>query len=206
MPSDYSPLTGKRHLNNKYGCYAELALCEVQGKDYRIRTSERAHSRVLIVAPHGGLIEAGTSEIASAVAGDDYNVFSFEGLKPYGANRDLHITSHQFDHPECLALAARCEIVLAVHGCLGTSQIHVGGLDVELAADLARHLSVAGFRIDAASEKYPGRHPLNICNRGLRQKGAQLEITYDLRTGESRGAIARAVRTALADYAGTPIE
>jgi phage replication-related protein YjqB (UPF0714/DUF867 family) len=52
--------------------------------------------------------------------------------------------------------------------------------------------------VDAASKRYPGRHPLNICNRGTREKGAQLEIPYDLRTGESSAAIARAVRRALA--------
>jgi hypothetical protein len=84
-------LSGERRLN-KYGSYAELARCELQGSDYRITACARPQSPVLIVAPHGGLIEIGTSEIAAAVAGDDYNLFSFEGLKPYGANRDLHIT------------------------------------------------------------------------------------------------------------------
>ena len=76
-------MTGKRHLN-KYGSYAELARYEVQGRDYRVRASERPHSPLLIVAPHGGMIEIGTSEIAHCVAGNEYSVFSFEGLKPYG--------------------------------------------------------------------------------------------------------------------------
>lgn len=186
---------------NKYCSYAELARHEAQGRDYRVRAHRRAHSPLLIVAPHGGMIEVGTSEIANSVAGAEYSLFSFEGLKPHGANRDLHVTSHQFDHPDCLALAARSETVLAVHGCLGESLIHVGGLDSELTARLARHLRAAGFAVEAASEKYPGRHPLNICNRGSREMGAQLEITYDLRVGESRTAIALAVRRALADPA-----
>jgi phage replication-related protein YjqB (UPF0714/DUF867 family) len=193
-------LTGKRQIG-KYGSYAELSRHEVQGRDYRVSASARAHSRVLIVAPHGGLIEVGTSEIASAIAGSEYSLFSFEGLKPYGANRDLHITSHRFDHPECLAMAASCDIVLSVHGCVGESQIHVGGLDAELAARLGIQLSEAGFAVDAQSGKYPGRHPRNICNRGSRQQGAQLEITYDLRTGDSRVAIARAARAAIAGHA-----
>ena len=155
---------------------------------------------MLIVAPHGGLIEVGTSEIAAAVAAEDHNLFSFEGLKPYGANRDLHITSHQFDHPDCLEMAARCAIVLSVHGCLGDSEIHVGGLDTQFAAHLAKRLSGAGFAINAASQKYPGRHPLNICNRGLRQQGAQLEITYDLRNGGLRAELARTIREAIASH------
>jgi phage replication-related protein YjqB (UPF0714/DUF867 family) len=194
-------------LSVKYGSYAELARHEVDGRDYRIRACERAHSPVLIVAPHGGLIEVGTSEIAHIVAGSEYSLFAFEGLKPYGSNRALHITSHQFDHPDCLAMAARSEFVVTLHGCLGTSQIHVGGLDTELAAQLAKQLSDAGFAIDAQSLKYPGRHPLNICNRGARSKGAQLEISYDLRTGEAREVIAHTVRRAIARHvAGASFE
>jgi len=184
----------------KYRSYAELARHEVHGRDYRVQVSARAHSPVLIVAPHGGLIEDGTSEIALLIAAEDHNVFSFEGIKPYGANRYLHITSHLFDHPECMALAARCDYVLSVHGCRGDSRVHVGGLDEEFTQRLALRLIEAGFPVDAPSERYPGRHPRNVCNRGARAKGAQLEFTYDLRVGESRTAIARAVRAAIADY------
>ncbi len=112
-------VTGKRHLN-KYGSYAELARHEVEGRDYRIRAHARPGSPVLVVAPHGGMIEVGTSEIAHVVAGREFSLFSFEGVKPYGTNRDLHITSHQFDHPECLAMAARSEIVTA---CTAASEL-----------------------------------------------------------------------------------
>jgi phage replication-related protein YjqB (UPF0714/DUF867 family) len=186
---------------SKYGCFAELAAAESPGQDYRVRTGGSADSDVLILAPHGGLIETGTSEVAELIAGEDHRLFCFEGLKPRGNNRDLHITSHRFDHPECLALAARANVVLSVHGCLGATRIHIGGLDTQLANELADSLGAAGFPIEPASERYPGRHPLNICNRGLRRKGAQLEITYDLRAAaESRAAIARAVRGALCGY------
>jgi phage replication-related protein YjqB (UPF0714/DUF867 family) len=184
---------------SKYGCYAELARVETLGRDYRIRSKRAADSDVLIVAPHGGLIEVGTSEIAELIAAEDHGLFSFEGLKPHGANRDLHITSHRFDHPDCLAMAALASIVLSVHGCLGETRIHIGGLDGELRQALADALGEAGFPIEPASERYPGRHPLNICNRGARGKGAQLEVTYDLRgSQDSRAAIARAVRRAIA--------
>ncbi|HTB28397.1 MAG TPA: poly-gamma-glutamate hydrolase family protein, partial [Steroidobacteraceae bacterium] len=113
----------------KYGSFAELARHETAGKDYRIEVRERTDSSVLVVAPHGGMIEAGTSQIAASIAGEEYHLFSFEGLKPYGENRALHITSHRFDHPRCLDLASRSTHVLSVHGCLGESCIHVGGLD-----------------------------------------------------------------------------
>jgi phage replication-related protein YjqB (UPF0714/DUF867 family) len=187
---------------SKYGCFAELAAAERLGRDYQVRSGGPAESDVLIIAPHGGLIEAGTSEIAELIAGEDHRLFCFEGLKARGSNRDLHITSHRFDHPECVALASRANVVLCVHGCLGATRIHIGGLDTPLADELAGSLRTAGFAIEPASERYPGRHPLNICNRGLRGKGAQLEITYDLRAAvESRAAIARAVRSALATSA-----
>ncbi|HMK87276.1 MAG TPA: poly-gamma-glutamate hydrolase family protein [Steroidobacteraceae bacterium] len=189
---------------SKYGSYAELARSEVLGKDYLVRASARPHSPVLVLAPHGGLIEVGTSEIALLIAGDEHNLFCFEGLKSAGANRDLHITSHRFDHPECVAMAARCELVLSVHGCLGDSTIHVGGLDAAFAGHLATQLSRAGFSVESESRRYPGRHPLNICNRGSRAMGAQLEITFDLRIGRRRAAIARAVRSAIAFCTAAP--
>jgi phage replication-related protein YjqB (UPF0714/DUF867 family) len=190
---------------SRYGSFAELACGEVLGRDYRVRMSGPPGSDVLIVAPHGGLIEAGTSEIAELIAADNYGLFSFEGLKPYGTNRELHITSHRFDHPECLAMAARANVVLSVHGCLGDTRIHIGGLDTPLADALAESLRTAGFPIEPASERYPGRHPLNICNRGARGQGAQLEITYDLRASDrAHAAIACAVRSALAQFLGRP--
>lgn len=181
----------------KYASFEELARHEMMGRDYRVHARERPRSQTLIVAPHGGMIEVGTSEIARAIAGDEHNLFLFEGAKPLGANRDLHITSHRFDHPDCLAMAARCQQVLSVHGCLGERRIHLGGLDATLAGALAEELSRVGFPVEPQSRKYPGRHPLNICNRGARARGAQLEVTYDLRINEG-DTIAAAVRAVLA--------
>jgi phage replication-related protein YjqB (UPF0714/DUF867 family) len=181
----------------RYASFAELCRHEIAGRDYRVEALERPNASVLVVAPHGGMIEAGTSQIAAAIAGDDFHLFSFEGLKPYGENRALHITSHRFDHPRCLELASRSELVVSIHGCLGHSCIHVGGLDEELAARLAAWLSAAKFEVVWPSARYPGRHPANICNRGSSGKGVQLEITHDLRAGSGGEAIARAVRAAL---------
>jgi phage replication-related protein YjqB (UPF0714/DUF867 family) len=147
------------------------------------------------------MIEMGTSEIADLIAGSDYNLFCFEGLKSPHRNLDLHITSHRFDHPECLALVAPCEIVVSVHGCRGQSRIFVGGLNLELAQRLSYELAAAGFEVISDGHRYPGRHPFNICNRGLHGKGAQLEMTFDLRTPEHRETIARSVRAAIASFA-----
>lgn len=187
---------GLRVRVGKYSSFSELARGEVLGRDYRVRLLRRA-SPMTVIAPHGGLIEDGTSELALAIAGNEHSVFCFEGLKAHGRNRELHITSHRFDHPQCLELVAESQLVLAVHGCRGESCMHLGGLDRGFVDALGHELVRAGFAVEANSTRYPGRHPHNICNRGARAAGAQLEVTYDLRGETSRAAIARAVRAAI---------
>jgi phage replication-related protein YjqB (UPF0714/DUF867 family) len=184
---------------DKYGSFAELKLHERQDADYRVVRVDRPDSPVIILAPHGGEIEVGTSQIAALIAGDEHSLFCFEGLRIEAGSRDLHITSHRFDHPDCISLAARHRVVLAVHGCRGRAQVFVGGLDTELSRCLTHRLTLAGFDAVAGDHAYPGRHPQNICNRGSRGRGAQLEITHDLRAVEHREAIASAVRDAIAD-------
>ncbi len=48
--------------------------------DYLI-LSRQGTSGIAVMAPHGGGIEPGTSEIANRVAGDEHAYYSFEGLK-----------------------------------------------------------------------------------------------------------------------------
>ena len=187
-------------MADKYGSYSELASNESHGTDYRVVAVERPDSPVLIVAPHGGSIEVGTSELAARIAGEDHSLFVFEGLKPWGRNRDLHITSHCFDHPQCLALVSRSSVTLGVHGCKGRSQIFIGGLDAELGALLAVRLKEAGFPASREGHQYLGLNPLNICNRGRRQRGAQLEFTMDFRHPDVREQIAPVVRGALREH------
>jgi len=189
-----------RALHDKYASFSELARHEVAGLDYRITSRERPRSSVLVMAPHGGSIEIGTSELAALIAGEEHSLFSFEGLKAHGRNRDLHITSHNFDHPLCLELAARCAVTLGVHGCSGEAQIFIGGLDLILSGLLVRELAAHGLPACADGHRYPGRHPFNICNRSRRGRGAQLEITKDLRDPEGRARIAHAVRSVLDTY------
>ncbi len=185
---------------SKYASFAELERHEAQDRDFRVIQIDRPESPVVILAPHGGEIEVGTSEIAALIAGTEHSLFCFEGLKSDGHSRDLHITSHRFDHPDCIALAARREVIISVHGCRGHAQIFVGGLDLILAERLSHRLALAGFDAVSDGHKYPGRHPFNICNRGLRNKGAQLEITSDLRGPDHRASISWAVRAAIADF------
>lgn len=187
----------------KYESFAELDTHEVRGKDYRVREVARQGSPVLIIAPHGGGIEIGTSQLAARIARARHSVFLFEGLKPPWQNRGLHITSHKFDHPRCLALLARSLVTLAIHGCKGESQIYVGGLDDELKQRLTSRLCRGGFPARADGHPYMGHHPLNICNRGMLGRGAQLELTRDFREAAARKLIAPLVREALAEHLAT---
>lgn len=190
-------------MQDKYASFAALAAGgEIAGRDYNTTVRERPQSGVLIVAPHGGNIEIGTTELADLIAGTQYSLFAFNGLKTRGRNRELHITSHNFDHPECVALAARHPVVLAIHGCKGdSSHIYVGGLDGELTTLLTKRLVAAGLPATATGHKYPGRNPLNICNRGARARGAQLEFTLDLRDDpSSRANMAPIVRSAVMEF------
>jgi phage replication-related protein YjqB (UPF0714/DUF867 family) len=195
------PVPARPMVQDKYASFADLEAGETHNEDYRINMYERAAARALIIAPHGGSIEIGTSELATLIAGEEYSLFTFDGLKERGRNRDLHITSHNFDHPDCVALAARHSVVLTVHGCKGdSSQIYVGGLDTELSILITERLRAAGFPTTSHGHKYPGRNRLNICNRGARGRGAQLELTLDLRAPVNRALIAPIVRGALAEY------
>jgi phage replication-related protein YjqB (UPF0714/DUF867 family) len=89
-------------MADTYPNFATLEQHERSGIDYSVLV-RRAEPAFAIVAPHGGGIEPGTSEIADAIAVQRWSVYSFEGLKQSG-NRVLHITSTCFDEPMCLIL------------------------------------------------------------------------------------------------------
>lgn len=184
---------------DRFASFAQLQSTERYGVDYAIRALTRPASPVAVVAPHGGKIENGTSRIALLVAGQEHNLFCFEGLKPRG-NRDLHITSHRFDHPDCVALVSRSTIAVTIHGCIGDCAIYVGGLDHPFGRLLIDNLRSQGFPATREGHAYPGVDPMNICNRTQRGCGAQLEITADLRTSRSVGSIVTAVRTAISQH------
>jgi len=181
-----------------YSGYSDLAMAQVRGRDFDITIQRRARSPVAVIAPHGGGIEDGTSEIARAIAGDDFNLYLFEGLRPSRNYAALHLTSHRFDEPECLELIAGCHYVIAVHGCDDHGRrALLGGLDVELRAELAGALGGVRITADSEGHRFPAVHPTNICNRGARGRGVQLELTHPLRRPSEILNLATAVRTVL---------
>ena len=148
-------------------------------RDYRV-DFRYGQSGIAVMAPHGGRIEPGTTEIADAAAGTEHNFYSFTGLK-MNHNRNLHLTSSRFDEPEGIRMAEDSETVLSIHGCKAQEKIvYTGGRNITLRTEVNNLLCQAGFPIDGHS-RYPGVNPMNICNRSRQSKGVQIEVSLGLR-------------------------
>lgn len=171
---------------SRYTSYEALRLEKEQGIDYDIHTLNR-RSPLVIAAPHGGGIEPGTSEIALALAGQEYSYYVFDGLGERG-NHELHIASTDFDEPRCLELLQNACLVLTVHGCRGGHEVvYVGGLDKGYMSSLEIALSGAGFCVDIDDSRRSGKSPSNICNRSRSGMGVQLEISLGMRRKMFKG-------------------
>ena len=132
--------------------------------------------------PHGGAVEPGTSEIAKAVAAHSLNLAIFEGIKAQG-NSDLHITSTNFDEPRCVRIVEQADFVIALHGERSADKVvYIGGADAILSKSITLALAEAGYEVRKhQSRNLQGMAPQNICNRGRRNVGVQLELTKGLR-------------------------
>ncbi|MBV2155201.1 poly-gamma-glutamate hydrolase family protein [Kitasatospora sp. SUK 42] len=192
--------------------YTDPAL--VEGVDYGRRyrrhliddqspQSRTALVRTTVIAPHGGGIEGGTSELCLSIAGYHpadlaptptagpvYDFWMFEGLRASN-NSALHVTSTHCDDGVARALCGGSSNVLSLHGCTpaqagleaGAQAVLVGGLNSTFRQYLMEEFAAAGIRAVTASgeEEIAGISPENICNRSLLGMGAQLEMTTDLR-------------------------
>jgi phage replication-related protein YjqB (UPF0714/DUF867 family) len=166
-----------------YRNFSELRRSEKQDVDYRILVVKRKGSGIVILAPHGGAIEPGTSEVAKAVAGDDLPLALFEGIRPAGGNRRLHLTSTNFDEPCCVELVRGADTVLSVHGeASAEPSVFLGGRDHKLGARLKTVLHRHGYAVKIhGNRELHGLSAKNICNRGRSGAGVQLELSKGLR-------------------------
>lgn len=198
--------------SDKYTNYKELRENERAGRDYLVKFRP-GHSGVVVMAPHGGDIEPGTTEIADAVASGKHDFYAFEGIKDSG-NWDLHLASTRFDEPLGLDAARRAQAVVTIHGCKEKRQtIYIGGRDEELKTRVALALVTADFCV-AERSGLQGKSPQNICNLSATRRGIQLEISAGLRrtmfknlsregrelTNGTFDRLVQAVRSALYDF------
>jgi phage replication-related protein YjqB (UPF0714/DUF867 family) len=168
-------------MPDKYSSFSELTKYETQGRDFRVRLREHLCT-FAVIAPHGGGIEPGTSEVAEAIAGDNVSFYAFEGIKPTG-NGNLHITSTRFDEPQCIALVMASPWVLSIHGEDSESKVvFLGGRDEAVLNRLRNSLMAGGFSVETHnSPALQGCDTANICNRGISACGVQLELSNGLR-------------------------
>ncbi|AUX79280.1 poly-gamma-glutamate hydrolase family protein [Sinorhizobium fredii] len=163
-----------------YSSFEELKAREAVSA-YRVKVVDRG-SAACIIAPHGGKIEPGTSELTQSVAGEDLSYYVFEWIKRDG-NADLHITSSRFDEPKGDALVRNCDFAIALHGCRGAEEIvYIGGRHQALASRIQAQLAKMGFTFAThPNPELQGVSRDNICNRGRLGMGVQLEISRGLR-------------------------
>lgn len=165
-----------------YANFAELGVAECEGVDFCVCVVPREATSTVVLAPHGGGIEPGTSEVAKQIAGNDLSCAMFEGRKPTGNSR-LHITSTNFDEPRCLALVTAADNVLTIHG-EGSEKpvVFLGGRDATLGARLRTALEEASYMVEVHKDpKLQGMALANVCNRGRKRAGVQLELSFGLR-------------------------
>jgi phage replication-related protein YjqB (UPF0714/DUF867 family) len=180
-------------------CYGDLARHYIEGIDYAVNVMSRERSEVAVLAPHGGRIEGRTSDVARLIAGDEHSLYLFEGLRTGGDNfHCLHLSSHRFDEPRALDLISRCGTVLAVHGYASPGpDVLLGGLNERLKRAIAHALAEAGLSCLTEGHRFPGSHPLNICNRGRSGAGVQLELSEEFRKSGDWPAFAQAMHAVL---------
>lgn len=149
------------------------------GRHFQIRVLDRA-SDITVVAPHGGFIEPGSSYLAAMIAGEDFNLFDFQGLRRRQPI-ELHVTSTRFRDPLLDVLLQRSRLALSIHsmGPDGPGEVWVGGLNAQVKARVCTELNRHGFVARSETPRYRGEHPRNFVNLAA-QKGVQIELSGDV--------------------------
>jgi phage replication-related protein YjqB (UPF0714/DUF867 family) len=164
-----------------FATYEDLSKHMVEETDYRIVTKDTG-SPYLIVAIHGGNIEPFTSDIASSIAGAEYGLYLFEGMRETG-NEQLHIGSRYFDEPRSKDMLRNAEVVVSIHGQRNEDKefVTIGGLAGELVKKIIDHLQAVDIPVREFEARMDPESPENICNKGMSGGGVEMEISGKLR-------------------------
>ena len=176
------------------GSYAEiLQRGHVPGRDFRVAFGDSKIELCLLVAPHGGGIEPGSSEILRAVVEiGGWAWYEFAGFLRTGNKEALHISSTSFDEPTLKSMLPQAGFVVAVHGASESREpiVYVGGqwklgrktVTESINAAFGEH----GIKATDAVESVDAAHlrgldDSNITNLGRRAEGVQLEFSRGAR-------------------------
>jgi phage replication-related protein YjqB (UPF0714/DUF867 family) len=165
----------------------------IPGRDLRVEFGDAKIDQCLLIAPHGGGIEPGTSEIMRAVANlGGWAWYDFAGFLRQGNKKELHITSTKFNEPTLLSLLPQTKFVVSFHGAdsAGEPLAHVGGkwkLGRDVLVEAVNSTSAEhGLRaVDAiegsAAPHLRGLDDTSITNRGKSGEGVQIEFSREAR-------------------------
>jgi len=171
-------------------------------KEYSISVKDRL-AEITIMAPHGGTIEPGTSEMAEELAGSDWNYYAFKNLLPDNG-RTMHVTSKNYNDQIAVSLSSASLITVTLHRHKElTESVCVGGYNKGLRLAVVDHLQKAGFVSEHPCMRLPGAACKNIANHAV-LGGLQLEIATSLATklnsdAALRGKFIAAVRNAITE-------
>jgi phage replication-related protein YjqB (UPF0714/DUF867 family) len=166
-------------VNKPFNSFAELVMnCELNA-DYRIQVLDRG-AKTTIICIHGGAIEPLTSELATAIAGDEHNLYDLQGLRAREA-RQLRIPLARFDEVRLFTLLKRSYLAVSVDGVSGADPlIHLGGSNSLLKQIMYQQLTQSGFKVVAPHTPGAAHDPARFYNAAI-SGGVLLELSESLR-------------------------
>jgi phage replication-related protein YjqB (UPF0714/DUF867 family) len=191
MPPCYNPCHSKRFAPDRALTYEEASLttpyrdvsqlvvhCR-KDRDFQIRIVDPG-SEVTIAAVHGGRIEPLTSALAEAIAGDEYNLYDFAGIR-VSNNAQLRVPVARFAEMRLNALMRRSQAALHVDGVPGErAVVHLGGQNRTLKDILAESLAEAGLVVEGPHSPGAAHDPRRFYNTPA-AGGVQMELSLALR-------------------------
>jgi phage replication-related protein YjqB (UPF0714/DUF867 family) len=213
--------------------YAEILKSGyVLGRDFRVAFGDSKIELCLLIAPHGGGIEPGSSEIMRAVAETGgWAWYEFAGFLRKGNKEALHISSTDFDEPTLKSMLPQAGFVIAFHGASESTEpiVYVGGkwklgrqtVIESISGAFKKHgIQAADAISNAVSAHLRGLDDSNITNLGKRSEGIQLEFSRGARnllfppdsSREARGSrsgklrpLAASIHAALKQLSGSAV-
>ncbi|MFT4077094.1 MAG: poly-gamma-glutamate hydrolase family protein [Asticcacaulis sp.] len=185
----------------------------LQGQADEVTTCTRtACLSFVIVAQYGGLEEPGTDICAQKIAGDTLSVHTLASRHNRTAAGSDLTGRPVHNRPEGIALVESCQTALTIRGRYTAqemgSDISIDGLDKALASSVAHALCHAEFEVRILNLPSRAKHADNLCNRGLRGRGIELDLSHDLRErlmadpglmGQFAAAVRSGLQSVLAD-------
>lgn len=160
-----------------YNSMTDLQQDTKEGHDWKIHTYDESNSTI-IVAPHGGGIEPGTTEIARNIADKSSSGFySFSGIRPSN-NSQLHVTSTNYDEPKAQEMVQQSRHTVTIHKTNNSANdVYIGGRDDQLKSNIKEALQDKGFSVTTASQNISGNSIHNIANQNKNNAGVQIELS-----------------------------